>query len=1466
MLFIILLLILSIPYVQTQLGKYATNRLNEEYKTHVFIDRVSMQINGDIELKKIYIEDYKKDTLISVTELNTSVLSFRNLLNGNLVFGDIDIEDLDFNVKTYKGERETNLDVFVRRFESDNPERVKSDFLLSSSDVSIYNSVFSLTDENRETSKMLYFNDLNINATNLLINGSDVSMRVNTLSFKDSRGVEVKNLMTNFAYTITDMTFANLQVKTENSVLKGDLKFLYKREDLQYFTDKVNIEATFKDSSVLIDELNTFYNEFGHDIHAVFNVQLSGTLNDLQMTDLRLSTSARTHVHGDIRFQNLFTKEKGNFYMDGSFRSLSSTYSDLTHLLPNILGRSIPSSLDRVGKFNIIGNTQITTKKVVADVKINTDIGFVDSNLEIDKINDIDNGSYKGNIILNEFDFGSFLNAPKVGKGSLNFDVNGKGFTAEKIDTQVKGDVFQLEYNNYNYKAIKVAGNVMNNIFDGNLLVNDPNLQLNFLGLIDFSDHVKKYDFEAVVDYANLNTLNFIKRDSIAILKSRVNMNMNAGSVDDAYGKITFRNTVYQNENDTYAFDKFELTSRFEGAERYLNFSSPDIIQGDLNGRFVLKDLQKLFKNAIGYAYSNYTRDKVQNQQHIDFNFKIYNKIVEVLYPEVRLAKNTFIRGHVESDESKFKLMFKSPKINYDDYFVNNVELQVDNANPLFDTYIEADSLNSKYYNLSKFNLINLTLNDTLFMRAEMVGGKRNDDTYNLNFYHTINDKKESIVGFKKSDFTVKNHKWHINEVNDAYHKIIFDKKLAHLELDKFKVNHDNEVINLSGFIQDSTQKDIKLDFANIDLDKVLPELDSLKFEGRVNGKLEIFQKNGSYVPASEIVVNNLKINEFELGSFDASISGNQSLTHYLVDASIKNDLAKSFHAQGGINVGENQTFIDVNLDFNKFHLHPLNALLQGILSKIRGEATGRIHVVGNLKKPEINGDLLLDEAGLGVPYLNVDYAFAEGSSVSLNNQTFRFNNINITDTKYQSKGQLSGTISHTNFSKWNLGLDITTDNLVVLDTKEEEESLYYGTGFLGGSASIDGPTDQLVISVVGETKKGTVFNIPLHDSESFGDNSYMHFITKEEKMAKEQGVEIVFKEIKGLELDFDLDVTEDAEVQLIIDKSTGHSLKGRGRGGLLVEINTNGKFNMWGDFSVFQGVYNFAYGGLVQKEFIVQPGGTIAWEGDPLKAQIDMLATYRTRANPSPLLDTPINRSIPVELNIALVGDLEQPEPEFSFDFPNVSSTVKSELNYRLQSNEDKQNQALYLLSTASFSSGLSDLNFSGTIAERLNGIINGLFTGSDSKLNIGLNYESGQNRPDYQSDDRFGVTLQTQISDRVIINGKVGVPVGGSGATQSVVAGDVEIAFLLNEDGNLTANVFNRENSIRNFGEKIGYTQGVGVAYSVDFDTFKELIHEILRKSEPVEIIEVKNEAADKKNEKALPNYISIKGESGN
>ena len=1457
------MLLLSIPSIQTYLGKKVTTKINEDFKTNINIGKIGLQFNGDVELKEILIRDYKKDTLISVVELNTSILNFRNVINSKLVFGDIDLEGLIFNLKTYKGETETNLDIFVAKFDEDNPSDKKSGFLLSSSDVTINGGIFRLIDENKETPKILEFTNIFTNTTNFLINGSDVSTRINTLSFLDSRGLEVKNLISNFSYTPSNILLENLSIKTLNSSLEGEVKFFFNREELQDFTNKVRVDATFTGSDIALNELNTFYNEFGVNQRAKLSAKLDGTLNDLVVTDLKLFTSSRSEIYGDINFKNLFNIEDNNFYMKGDFHKLSSNYRDLKALLPNVLGESIPSSFDKLGSFTVVGQTEITTTTILASLAINTQLGFIDSNLSMQRINDIDNASYSGNVVFKDFDIGKFINDETLGITSFNLDVDGSGFTKENINTNLSGDIFSISYNNYEYENISVSGNLKNKIFNGNLVSNDDNFKLEFDGLANFSEEINTFDFVANVTYANLNAINIVKKDKISIFKGKVEMKMEGTTIDDAIGSIQFNETYYKNQNDEYFFDDFAITSAIVGKERLIEVNSPDIVEGKLSGVFLFKDIGLLFENALGSIYTNYKPHKVKLNQYIDFNFKIYNKIVEVFIPDLKLGKNTYVRGRVESDEEEFKLTFKSPEIKLFDHFAEQIELQLDNKNPLFNAYIEIDSINTKYYNVSKFNLINKTLNDTLFVRTEFQGGSNNKDIYNINFYHTINPENKSVIGFKESDVTFKENTWTINKVRDNLNKIEFDSKFINFNIDQIMMSHNREEITLSGVIKDSTYKDLNLKFTDVDLAKITPTVEGLDLQGNVNGKLDLLQQNGNYLPNSTVTIDNFIVNELALGSFDAKIIGNENLTNYNVNVKIKDDVSQSFTAYGDVYVDGDASTIDVGLKFNEFSLKLLNPFLVDVLENIRGNVSGLARISGNLTLPEVNGNLKLNNAGLAIPYLNVDYNFSEYSDVSLTNQSFIFDNIKLTDSKFNTKGVLNGTISHTNFSKWKLDLGVETSNLVVLDTdgvvddEDEDEVLYYGTAFIDGSASINGPTEELVVNVIAKTNPGTTFVIPLSDMESFGDNSFIHFLTPEEKAAKLKGEEISVKEVKGLELDFDLDITQDAEIEIVIDKESGSTIRGKGEGGLLIEINTNGKFRMYGDFVVFEGIYNFKYAGIVEKKFIVQEG-SIGWDGEPYDARINIIALYKTQANPSPLLDNPINRSIPVYVETILTGQLEKPEIDFEFIFPNLSSTVKSEIQYRLSSKEDKDNQALYLLTTGSFSNRLNDVNFSGTITERLNGIINGMFSSESNKVNIGLNYEAGENNPDYQTDDRLGVTLQTNISERVMINGKVGVPVGG--VSESVVAGDVQIDFLLNEEGTLTAKVFNRENSIRNFGEEIGYTQGVGISYSVDFDTFKELINKIFKgKVKTTE--EAERENKEKDEEDMLPSYVGFK-----
>ena len=71
----------------------------------------------------------------------------------------------------------------------------------------------------------------------------------------------------------------------------------------------------------------------------------------------------------------------------------------------------------------------------------------------------------------------------------------------------------------------------------------------------------------------------------------------------------------------------------------------------------------KLVQNSLGSIYTNYRPFKISDGQILAFNFKIYNKIVDVFFPEVKFDPNTFIKGNIIADEGDFKLNFKSPSI-----------------------------------------------------------------------------------------------------------------------------------------------------------------------------------------------------------------------------------------------------------------------------------------------------------------------------------------------------------------------------------------------------------------------------------------------------------------------------------------------------------------------------------------------------------------------------------------------------------------------------------------------------------------------------------------------------------------------------------------------------------------------------------------------------------------------------------
>ena len=144
-----------------------------------------------------------------------------------------------------------------------------------------------------------------------------------------------------------------------------------------------------------------------------------------------------------------------------------------------------------------------------------------------------------------------------------------------------------------------------------------------------------------------------------------------------------------------------------------------------------------------------------------------------------------------------------------------------------------------------------------------------------------------------------------------------------------------------------------------------------------------------------------------------------------------------------------------------------------------------------------------VNEAGLTIPYLNIDYKIENNSVIDVTENKFIIRETDITDTKFNTKGTLNGFIKHKQFGDWQLDLSIYSKRLLALNTVDQEDAAYYGTAFMNGSATIKGPTNNLMIKVDAESAKGTDIKIPINDAQAVSENKYIHILTPEEKKKK---------------------------------------------------------------------------------------------------------------------------------------------------------------------------------------------------------------------------------------------------------------------------------------------------------------------------------------------------------------------------
>ena len=310
--------------------------------------------------------------------------------------------------------------------------------------------------------------------------------------------------------------------------------------------------------------------------------------------------------------------------------------------------------------------------------------------------------------------------------------------------------------------------------------------------------------------------------------------------------------------------------------------------------------------------------------------------------------------------------------------------------------------------------------------------------------------------------------------------------------------------------------------------------------------------------------------------------------------------------------------------------------------------------------------------------------------------------------------------------------------------------------------------------------------------------------------------------------MNFNLEINNNAEIEIIFDKEVGDLIKAIGDGSLLLIINDDGDFEVFGDFYLQQGNYLFTQQDVITKSFQIDNDGLISFNGYPNNASINLDVLYNVQASLNPL-NPDFERQVksPVVCGIKMYDKLLNPEIEFFIEIPNSDQVVQTSLETITNTDQKLLEQFLYLLLANSFlvendpSIDYLGNTLATTGTELLSNQLSNWLSQTTDAFDLGFKWIPGTG--DSLSYQQVELAISRKfLDDRVIVNGNVGTPPEQSEAD---IIGDLDIEYNFFKDGRFKLRVFNRAEDYDPFSESTGYEQGFGIFFKKQFDSFKDI-----------------------------------------
>ena len=1147
--------------------------------------------------------------------------------------------------------------------------------------------------------------------------------------------------------------------------------------------------------------------------------------------------------------------EKNNMFLFGNLSQLEVDKEGINWLLYNLSGKNnVPDILKRIGDISFNGDISGYLNQLTTHGTLLTDVGSIRANVTMHSDTLTHLRSYSGKIISPELQLGTLLNQEKT-LGSTTFDIELQGFKYHdgKAESYIKGVISSFTYKQYEYRNIMLDGQYTPGGFNGKLSLDDSNANIEINGHVATRQAVPDFNLKAVVRNFRPNDLNLTDQYKDTDMSLNLTADFSGHSIDDMQGKISIDSVqVNAPEKDQCYFLK--NLSIFAGnvsnsQEKQIEIRSP-FLNGFVKGNYSYRTLPaSILKTLQRYIPSLLVLNKELPETNNDFQFnfqledtELFSKVFKI---PVELYMPATLNGYFDDNRTRLQIRGYLPAFVYNDSYFESGTLLCNNTSDELQCQVRINK------RLQKGAMINLAVNSRVSddkLKTTIHWGNNVPSTFSgmveaITSFHKSEESNRlsTMIDLRPSKIILNDTIWKIHPS-----QITIDKNL--IEIDNFLFEHQNQYVRANGRIGKETTDSCLVDLSNIDLQYVMDiiQFHAVKFNGLVTGRVHLHNVLNNPVMYTRLNVKDFSLNDALLGQGDIRGEWDNELGGVRLHADIKENDHYFTNVTGYVSPKEKG--LNLNIQAGGTNLSFLQPFVENIFTNMQGRVFGRVRLYGPFSGLDLEGCAQAD-ASMKVNILNTSFT-AHADSFRISSGHFAFDNIQVTDPEGHT-GLVNGALRHTKLKNLMYDFRFNTNNMLVYHTeKETPEFPFYGKIYTTGEVLLRGGNNTLTVDGTLRTDPQTKFTYVTATAAEATNTQFIKFVDKTPRRQQENIQTELYHHLNktnnkeeedtptDTHINLQIEATPAATMRIVMDPIARDNISANGTGNLRINYYNKGDFQIFGNYNIEEGIYKMSMQNVIHKDFILQSGGTVSFNGNPREANLDVQAVYTVNsASLNDLVADASNTKGTVKVNclLNLRGNLTAPTLKFDLDLPTVSDEDR-ELVRSLTSTEEQMNtQIIYLLSIGKFytfdyannanqSDATSSLAFS-TLSGQLNNMLSQVI--DSQNWNVGTNLSTGDKG--WTDVEAEAILSGRLLNNRLIINGNFGYRDNPMRNTNFV--GDFEAMWLLTKNGDFRLKGYNQTND-RYFTKSTLTTQGIGLMYKKDFTNWRELFDWILLK----------------------------------